>query len=117
MVEITYTEEKLEEINQALRSATKEMPEQQKGFRSLMGGVLKEGHLDLKTKELITISLGVISGCEWCIILHVKKALDAGATREEILEAGYVAVLMGGGPALMHFIPMLKALDDLTEGE
>ncbi|HBK57937.1 MAG TPA: carboxymuconolactone decarboxylase family protein, partial [Spirochaetaceae bacterium] len=40
-------------------------------------------------------------------------ALEAGATEEEILEAAWVAVLMGGGPALMHAGLVLEALKDL----
>jgi len=71
--------------------------------------------LELKTKELIALALGIASGCEWCIVIHTKKALEAGATREEILEAAYVAVLMAGGPAVMHIIPLLKALDEFSQ--
>ncbi|MFB6214932.1 MAG: carboxymuconolactone decarboxylase family protein [Candidatus Bipolaricaulia bacterium] len=36
------------------------------------------------------------------MVFHVKNALDASATEEEIIEAAWVAVLMGGEPALMH---------------
>lgn len=110
-----YAKDKLKEINDAIVKAAREMPEHNRNFMNLMNGVLKDGAISVKNKELITVSLGVALGCEWCIILHTKKALDAGATREEILEAGYVAVMMAGGPAMMHFIPMLKALDELTK--
>ena len=37
-------------------------------------------------------------------------ALQSGATEDEILEAGMVAVLMYGSPALMHMIPLKKAI-------
>jgi len=49
---------------------------------------------------------------QWCIAFHVKGALDAGASREEIIEACYVAVLMGGGPSMMQMGRVMKALDD-----
>jgi alkylhydroperoxidase/carboxymuconolactone decarboxylase family protein YurZ len=42
-------------------------------------------------------------------------ALDAGATEEEILEAGMVSVLMDGSPALMHLIPLKKAIDEFKK--
>ena len=111
---MSWAEDKLKEINEAFKKLAKDMPEQHKGFRDLMLATLKEGKLDLKTKELIALALGIASGCEWCIVIHTKKALEAGATREEILEAAYVAVLMAGGPAVMHIIPLLKALDEFS---
>ena len=44
---------------------------------------------------------------------YVNKALEAGATVEEILEASMVALKMGGGPGLMHITWVLDALKDL----
>jgi alkylhydroperoxidase/carboxymuconolactone decarboxylase family protein YurZ len=43
----------------------------------------------------------------------VKKCLDAGATREEILESAGVAVMMGGGPAYTHIPMVIESLDEL----
>ena len=50
--------------------------------------------------------------CQWCIAFHVKHASAAGATRDQIAEAGFMAVLMHGGPALMYLVPLFKALDE-----
>ena len=85
-----------------------------KSFRALHSQTMKKGALDVKTKELLAIGAGVSSQCEWCIAIHVKNALDVGATREEILEAGWVTVMMGGGPKLMYMQGLLKALEDLS---
>jgi len=76
---------------------------------------IQEKALDVKTKELIALALGIATGCEWCIVLHTKNAIDAGATPEELVEAGFVAVLMAGGPALMHLIPLMKAIEDFKK--
>jgi len=89
-------------------------PEQMQSFQKMNEAIGKEGPaLDKKTKELIAIALSVVRECQWCIALHVKSALEAGATDEEILEAAWVAVLMGGGPSLMHAGLVLDALKDL----
>lgn len=48
--------------------------------------------LDLKTKELIAIGCSLIAKCEGCIQGHIKKALELGATKEEISDAIAVAV-------------------------
>ncbi len=43
--------------------------------------------LDTKTKELIKFVVASISRCDHCTTSHLKKALAAGATKEEITEA------------------------------
>lgn len=105
----------LREVGGTLRALSGELPEESGKFRDFVNTVLRDGTLPLKTKELIAIAIAVHAGCERCIYIHTKKALEAGATREEILEAAFVAVLMGGGPALMHFVPLLRALETLSE--
>lgn len=43
--------------------------------------------LDTKTKELISVAIGVVTRCEDCILWHVDGALEAGASHEEVLDA------------------------------
>ena len=78
---------------------------------NLMKEAEKPGALSTKEKELISVALGIAAHCEYCIALHVKNALDAGANRQEILEAAFVAGLMGGGPSIAYIGPVLDALD------
>ena len=61
--------------------------------------IMKDGVLSLKEKERIAMAIGLAVRCEPCIILHVQKCLDAGATKEEILEAASVVIMMQGGPS------------------
>ena len=86
-------------------------PDVIKGFNALFSAVMKDGAVSLKNKELIALALGVAMRCEPCIFLHVKKCLEAGATREEIMEAAAVAVMMQGGPAYTHLPAVMHALD------
>jgi AhpD family alkylhydroperoxidase len=48
--------------------------------------------LDPKTQELISIAASLVAKCEGCIDGHIKKALDLGATKEEISETICIAV-------------------------
>ena len=74
--------------------------------------------LPLREKELINVALAIAGQCDWCIAVHVKHAIDAGASRDEIVESGFMAVIMHGGPALMYLIPLLEAVDEfLPTGE
>jgi AhpD family alkylhydroperoxidase len=104
--------EKLEEVKKLIERLQKESPKQTTAFNQFMMSVEKPGALSTKEKDLINIALSIAAQCEWCIALHVKGALNNGATREEIMEASMQAVLMHGGPALMYLIPVEKALDE-----
>jgi AhpD family alkylhydroperoxidase len=83
------------------------------GFASLFSKTMAEGALTVKSKELVAIGIAVAKQCEPCIKLHVKKCLDAGTTREEILEAAGVAVMMEGGPAYTHIPMVIESLEEL----
>jgi len=72
----------------------------------------KEGVLSIKAKELICVAIGISLRCSYCIAVHVKKAIDAGATRQEIMETAFVAVNMGGGPSLAYTTEVIDACDE-----
>lgn len=96
-----------------LQSLSKTNGEQVRGFMDLLGACYKPGALDLKTKELMSVAIAVYCRCEYCIVFHVHKALEAGAGRAEILEAAMVAVAFGGGPAMTYSVTLLKeSLDE-----
>lgn len=50
--------------------------------------------LDPKTKELISIAVSAVNGCEYCLSAHRASALKSGATDEEITAAIEVAAQM-----------------------
>src|SRR5947209_20117993 len=47
--------------------------------------------LDTKTQELISIAASLVAKCQGCIDGHLKKAMQAGATPEEISETISIA--------------------------
>ena len=81
-------------------------------FMNLLG---TEGALSVKTKELISVAIGAYNRCEYCIVYHVYKAYEAGATREEIIEAAMIAVAFGGGPSMAYSVTTL--MDAVNEFE
>jgi AhpD family alkylhydroperoxidase len=80
------------------------------GFGQLHRATLAEGALDTRTKELMALAISIAVRCDGCIAHHVHDTLKAGAIAEEIKESIGVAVLMGGGPALMDGAGPLEAL-------
>jgi len=107
------THELLGQIRASFQAFSNQTPAQLEAFSRMLKVIDGPGKLDVKTKSLIAIGLAIAGRCQWCIAYHVKNALESGASRDEILEAGWVAVLMGGSPALMQMQLLLKALDDL----
>lgn len=77
-------------------------------FMNLLGAAYEPKTLDLKTKELISVAIGCYNRCEYCIVYHSYKAFEAGATKEEILEAAMVSVAFGGGPSMAYSVTLLK---------
>ena len=66
-------------------------------FRNIYLTFYKESYftptaLDLKTKELVAIGCSLVARCEGCLEGHIKKALEVGATKQEISDAIVVAV-------------------------
>jgi AhpD family alkylhydroperoxidase len=88
-------------------------PDIARGFGGFYQSVMKEGALSVREKELIAMAIGLAQRCEPCINLHVQGCVKAGATREQILEAAGVAVMMQGGPAYTHVPEVIAALDHL----
>lgn len=101
-----------DEIMKSFAEFRKLSPDELKEFADFLNLIESPGKLDSKQKELIALGIGITSHCRWCIAYHVKKAIDAGATKEELIEAAWVAVLMGGGPALMYAQYVLKCIKD-----
>lgn len=95
-------------VNGALKSRA---PDISKAMGQFFQATMKDGALGVKTKELVALAIGVAVRCEPCINLHVEKALHAGATSAEIMDAVGVAVMMGGGPASTYATIAAAALD------
>ena len=82
-------------------------------FGGMFAKIMGDGALNGLQKEFVALGIGVALHCEPCIRLHVKKCLDAGATKEQIMEAASVAVMMAGGPAFTHLTMVVETLDAL----
>ncbi|HEY0566394.1 MAG TPA: carboxymuconolactone decarboxylase family protein, partial [Terriglobales bacterium] len=86
-------------------------PETMKGYAALDGAAAKGGHLEAKTRELISLAVAVTTRCDGCITVHTKAAIDSGASKEEIAEALSVAMAMNAGAALVYSTRVLDAFE------
>jgi AhpD family alkylhydroperoxidase len=102
-------------ITKSLKGLHGALPGTMRGFADLHRAALADGALSSKHKELIALAIGIAAHCEGCIAFHVRDALEAGATRAEVEETIGVAILMGGGPAMVYGTDAYEALAQYEE--
>jgi AhpD family alkylhydroperoxidase len=74
----------------------------------------ENGAIPKKYRELIAIAVACTTQCPYCIEAHSKAAKAAGATREEVVEAAFVAAALRAGAAATHGAMALKFFDQGT---
>ena len=71
----------------------------------------EEGTLSVKVKELIVLGILASRGLQYGVEAHMRRALDYGATKDELFEAIKAAAVPGGGVAYSVGVRALQALD------
>lgn len=105
------------DLAEGMGTLGKAEPDTMAAFKALMGATAgREGVLSVKMKELIALAIAITVRCDGCIAHHVKLVVEAGATREEVVETIGVAQLMGGGPSTVYGVEALKAYDQFKAG-
>jgi AhpD family alkylhydroperoxidase len=111
----------LDNLNSAMGRFAKVDKDTLKAFGNLNENTLKAGALDRKTKTLMCVAIGIATHCDYCIAARTAQAVQAGATRKELLETAAVGLLMGGslamGPILTIFMDTVNMLAPESPGE
>jgi len=110
----TYPQ-RYQELVQQMGKLQQATPDVMKGFGALHHAGIQAGALSTKDKELIALGIAICVRCDGCIAYHVHDAIEAGATRQEVIETIGVAILMGGGPSTVYGAEALTALDEFTQ--
>ena len=100
-------------LEERLTQLGKEIPGPMAGFARLHRKGVAEGALSSKVKELMALAISIVVGCEGCIAYHVQDAIQAGATRSELMETVGVGLFMGGGPGSIYAAHALDAIDQM----
>jgi len=72
-------------------------------WTSMLRSSAADGAIDAKTKELITYALVILSRCGPCLRAHHDKAIKMGLAPEQLAEALWLAVFIGGAPVKMFY--------------
>ena len=87
----------LEEINQL--------------YEKFASAVYRPNVLDGKIKELIALSDSVMADCVPCIEYHYRKAVKAGASKEEIAESLTIAMSVSAGSKKAKYTSVINRLE------
>ena len=85
------------------------MPEFLEPWIQIRSRVITDGALPRKVKELILLGINLVRRYPSGIETHMRGALDAGATKEEVMEAIATAIISSAAPALYNGPRALKA--------
>jgi 4-carboxymuconolactone decarboxylase len=83
-------------------------------YESMGTAVHQAGPLDEKTRALIKLAVSTGARLEGAVHSHVRKALSAGASKEEMHHVALLALPTIGFPSMMA---ALSWIDDINEGD
>ncbi|MFW5870241.1 MAG: carboxymuconolactone decarboxylase family protein [Candidatus Sumerlaeota bacterium] len=75
-------------------------PEMGQAFKDFHDACQEKGVLDKKTKELLMLALACAFRCPHCTEDHIKRALDAGCSKQEVTETLLITAIEGAGTQL-----------------
>ena len=85
-----------------LSAFSKAVPEAMASFQAFDKAALADGAIPKKYKELMAVAVGLTTQCPYCLDVHRKAALNAGATEQELAETTFVAAALRAGGAVAH---------------
>jgi AhpD family alkylhydroperoxidase len=86
-------------------------PQIQAAFDAFSRTVFAEGALSAKMKQVIALAVAHATQCPYCIKGHTEAALRSGATREELMEAIWVAAQIRAGGTCAHSALAIDVFD------
>ncbi|MDX1585532.1 MAG: carboxymuconolactone decarboxylase family protein [Balneolaceae bacterium] len=85
-----------------------------KRFFNLDTNTYKDGALSMETKELLGLVASTVLRCNDCIDYHLEQCAESGFSKDEIIDALNVALVVGGSiviPHLRHAVATLELLE------
>ena len=84
-----------------------------KRFYSLDSQAYREGALSVKVKEMLGLVASFVLRCDDCIKYHIIRCFEEGLSDEELEEALFVGLMVGGTITIPHQRRAMQAWDEL----
>ena len=82
-------------------------------FFALDNKAYLEGALPARMKELMGLVASMVLRCDDCILYHLNRGIEEGATREELNEAMNIALIVGGSIVIPHLRRAFEMIDEI----
>ena len=105
----------LREFNERMTDIRKAIPGAYEAFLKEKEVITKSDKLSEKTKWLLLLVASTTEKCPVCIPKAVQHCIESGWTKEEMLEACMVAVLVGGSSVMTYVTIVDKAIDEFSK--
>ena len=86
-----------------------------KRFFNLDTNTYKDGALPGETKELLGLVASAVLRCNDCIDYHLEQCAKSGFSRDEIVDALNVALVVGGSIVIPHMRHAIETLEILEQ--
>ena len=84
-----------------------------KRFLRLDSATYEDGALDGRTKELLGLVASAVLRCNDCIDYHLEQCVALGYTKEQLVDAMNVALVVGGSIVIPHARHAMLSIDEL----
>ena len=86
-------------------------------FFALDAQAYTEGAIPVKMKELMGLVGSTVLRCNDCIFYHLDRCVTEGCSKEEIVEALNISLVIGGSIVIPHLRYAFEVLEQLLVGE
>lgn len=102
------------EVPQHFLSITERFPEIASSLENLKGTLRQAGPLDAKTTHLIQVAAAAGIQSHGALHSHVRQAIEAGASREEVYHS---VLLLVGTIGFPRVAAAISWIDDILQGD
>lgn len=71
------------------------------------------GALSAKTKELMGLVASMVLRCNDCILYHIDRSIQEGASEQELYESFNIALIVGGSIVIPHLRYAVEKMDEI----
>lgn len=72
-----------------------------------------DGALPAKYKELMGLVASMVLRCNDCILYHIDRSIQEGATKEELYETFNIALIVGGSIVIPHLRYAFEVMEEI----
>jgi AhpD family alkylhydroperoxidase len=82
-------------------------------FFALDNKAYVDGALNAKTKELMGLAASMVLRCNDCILYHVDRSIQEGASQQELYETFNIGLIIGGSIVIPHLRYAIEKMDEI----